>query len=187
MITASSLGVHESNTAGTGLYYRVGHLRNPAGGDYTIAWTSGFTGIGYDDGINPHIAINNYNEVVEVHQVTGEMLLHYRRGTVSRGKITFAQSKRYDNYARTPAVALLDSGMVLEVHALDGLYSRRGTLSLSNSTDIEWASSVIVDGDKTVKYPAVATNGTDAVQVNEVGYKLELYFSTATISDTFGK
>jgi hypothetical protein len=44
------VGVHEGNTAGTGLNYRVGHLRNPAGGDYTIAWTSGSVSIPYDSG-----------------------------------------------------------------------------------------------------------------------------------------
>jgi hypothetical protein len=58
------------NTGGSsGLYYRVGQLGNPAGGDYTIAWSSGSTGVKYDDGVNPHIAINNQKQVVEVHQV----------------------------------------------------------------------------------------------------------------------
>lgn len=31
----------ESGSGGNGLYYRVGHLGNPAGGDYTIQWDSG--------------------------------------------------------------------------------------------------------------------------------------------------
>jgi hypothetical protein len=181
------VSVHQSNTGGTGLYYRVGQLRNPAGGDYMIAWTSGSNGVGYDNGMNPAITINNHNQIVEVHQVTGENLLHYRRGTVSGGQINFAESKRYDNHARQPAVALLDSGMVVEVHSLGGLFSRTGTLSLSNSTDIEWASPVKVDDDQTAVDPAVATNGTDAVQIHELDYKPELYFSTATICDTFRK
>jgi hypothetical protein len=72
------VGVHESNAfSGTGLYYRVGRLRNSAYGDFTIAWTSGTAGVNYDDGINPHIAINNQNQVVEVHQVTWEGLPHF--------------------------------------------------------------------------------------------------------------
>jgi hypothetical protein len=32
------VGVHEAGQGGDGLYYRVGHLRNPAGGDYTVQW-----------------------------------------------------------------------------------------------------------------------------------------------------
>jgi hypothetical protein len=158
--TGLIVGVHESNARqGTGLYYRVGQLRNPAGGDYTIAWSSGSTGVNYDYGINPHIAINNHNQVVEVHQVTNESLLHYRRGTVSEGKINFAASQRYDNDAKQPAVALLDSGLVLEVHSRDGLYSRTGKLDPSNSTLIEWSPSVKNGGSDSIEYPALATSG----------------------------
>jgi hypothetical protein len=168
------VGVHESNTGGTGLYYRVGHLKNPAGGDYTIAWSSGSSGVNYDDGINPHIAINNHNQVVEVHQVTGEDLLHYRRGTVSEGKIIFAASQRYENDARRPAVALLDSGLVLEVHGPGsfkiggGLYSRTEKLDPSNSTLIEWSPSVNELGKYGAKYPALAANGRFAYQMHEI-------------------
>jgi hypothetical protein len=179
------VGVHESNAvSGTGLYYRVGQLRNPAGGDYTIAWSSGSTGVNYDDGINPHIAINNHNQVVEVHQVTGEKFLHYRRGTVSGGKIIFAASQRYDNDAEQPAVALLDSGLVLEVHGSwdigAGLYSKTGKLDPSNSTLIEWSPSVYHDDTYDAKYPALATNGRYAFQTHEQVYKI--YYSGTEIS-----
>jgi hypothetical protein len=160
------VGVHESNSS-TGLYYRVGQLRNPAGGDYTITWSSGSAGVKYDDGKNPHIAINNHNQVVEVHQVTGATLLHYRRGTVSAGKITFAASQRYDNDADQPAVALLDSGLVLEVHASWGnLYSRTGKLDPSNSTLIEWSPSLRNGGLETIEYPALAAKGSHAFQTH---------------------
>jgi hypothetical protein len=175
------VGVHESNAiSGTGLYYRVGQLRNPAGGDYTIAWSSGSTGVHYDDGINPHIALNNHNQVVEVHQVTSERFLHYRRGTVSDGKITFAESQRYDNDTEQPAVALLDSGLVLEVHSdWEGLYSKTGKLDPSNSTLIQWSPSVKNDGTYNAKYPALATNGRHALQTHEQAYKL--FYSSAEI------
>ena len=93
------LSVHESGSGGKGLYYRVGHLKNPSGKDYSIVWDSGTNGIKYDDGINPHIALNNHDEVVEVHQVTSENLLHYRRGIVSAGRISFGSSYRYDDKA----------------------------------------------------------------------------------------
>jgi hypothetical protein len=179
------VGVHETQfMSGTGLYYRVGQLRNPAGGEYTIAWSSGYNGVNYDDGKNPHISINNQNEVVEVHQVTGATLLHYRRGTVSEGKITFAASQRYDNEAWEPAVALLDSGLVLEVHSsFEGLYSRTGKLDPANSALIQWSPSLKNGGSETIEYPALATNGRYAFQTHE---KLDvlvdkIYYSGAEI------
>jgi hypothetical protein len=180
------VGVREINaSSGTGLYYRVGQLKNPAGGDYTIAWSSGSTGVKYDDGVNPHIAINSYNQVVEVHQVTGESLLHYRRGTVSAGKITFAESQRYDNDARQPAVALLDSGLVLEVHTWGVLYSRTGKLDPSNSTLIDWSTPLKNGGSESVEYPALATNGRYAFQTHEKipihSFSDEIYYSGAEI------
>jgi hypothetical protein len=162
-------------------------LRNPAGGDYTIAWSSGSTGVKYDDGENPYIAINNHNQVVEVHQVTREDLLHYRRGTVSDGKITFAESRRYENGARQPAVALLDSGLVLEVHIAVDLYSRTGKLDPSNSTLIEWSPSVNHNGGGGGgEYPALATNGKYAfvTQAKKAGVFHDasvIYYSGAEI------
>jgi hypothetical protein len=184
------IGVHESNAfSGTGLYYRIGHLSYV---DYSIAWNSGSTGVNYDDGINPNIAINNHNEVVEVHQVTNESLLHYRRGTVSEGKINFAESQRYENYAKEPAVALLDSGLVLEVHVGwvgrdtgGGVYSRTGKLDPSNSTLIEWSPSVKSDDNIDVAYPALATNGRYALQTHvkgdAFGISTKIYYSGAEI------
>lgn len=118
------VGVHEAGYNGVNMFYRVGHLANPAAGNYSIVWDSGRYGTFYDDGTNPHISLNNRNEVVEVHQVPGERLLHYRRGTVSGGTIHFAGSQRFDDGAERPAVALLDSGFVVELHG--GISARTG-------------------------------------------------------------
>jgi hypothetical protein len=114
------VGVHESNsTSNNNLHYRVGHLVQ-RGGSFFIEWDSGHYGIRYDSGQNPHIALNNHNEVIELHQVTNETLLHYRRGTVKLGDtgaaIDFGTSQRYDRMAWHPAVALLDNGLALAVH-----------------------------------------------------------------------
>jgi hypothetical protein len=169
------VGVHESSSS-SGLYYRTGYLKNPAGGDYTIAWSSGSTGVKYDDGVYPRIAINNHNQVVEVHQVTKEKLLHYRRGTVSGGKIDFAPSQRYDDNGEEPAVALLDSGLVLELHTRDGVYSRTGKLDPSGSTLIDWTPSVkFTASGAQFQFPAVATNGRHAFQTHNKG--VILYYS----------
>ena len=135
--------------------------------------------IRYDDGVYPHIALNNHNQVVEVHQVTGDRLLHYRRGTVSDGTITFAKSQRYDNDAEEPAVALLDSGLVLEVHDRSGLYSRTGKLDPSNSTLIAWSPSLKNGGDDSIQQPALATNGTHAFETHQ--RDSQLYYSGAEV------
>jgi hypothetical protein len=116
--------------------------------------------------VNPHIALNNRNEVVEVHQVTGENYMHYRRGTLSGGTISFAGSPRYDSGASEAAVALLDSGLVVELHRSDGgAYARTGMLSFSNLGVIDWHGSVEISDEDSdaARYPAVAANGTYAI------------------------
>ena len=67
---------HESN-GGKGIFYRLGHLSAPGSGDFNIVWDSGSKGQPYDEGVNPHIAIDDNNNVVEVHQVaSNEDKLH---------------------------------------------------------------------------------------------------------------
>jgi hypothetical protein len=156
------VGVHETGHASTGLYYRVGHFVNPGAGGCTIQWDSGPSGVWYDDGTNPQIATNNHNQLVEVHQVPGETLLHYWRGTISHGEIQFVASQRYNNDAKQPAVLLLDNGVVVEAH-VDGSWSEiiatSGVLSPDDPAIIEWGSSVGLNGGN-VSYPAIATDGT---------------------------
>jgi hypothetical protein len=161
------LDVHESGSGGTGLYYRVGHLTNPAGGDFTIEWDSGTNGVRYDDGINPHIALNNHNQIIEVHQVTGEHYVHYRRGTVSGGKISFGRSLRYDNHSYEPSVAVLDYGGVVELHrgAENSISSRTGLLNPDSTDEIIWFNANVLSNGSSDKAdnPAVTTNGTYAI------------------------
>jgi len=181
------VGVHETAHASTGIYYRVGHLRNPAGGEYTIEWDSGPWGVQYDDGINPHIAINNHNDVVSVHQVPGENFLHYRQGKITEGgQIYFGGSKRYDDSGSQPAVALLGNGLILEVHVSGtDLYSRIGKLASSIWSEIDWRDAVMILTDNTAKYPAVAAAGTYAVQTYQQDRTVftaeERYYSVAEI------
>jgi len=174
--------VHESGSGGKGLYYRVGHLADPATGNFNIVWNSGNYGQHYDDGINPDIALNNRNEVVEVHQVTGEALLHYHRGVVlSGGVIDFRPAQRYDNNGGRPAVALTDSGLVAALSGSGAIYARTGALSLSNLNVIDWSSFNKISDTGT--NPAVATNGSFAVGTwtEYFGLEGELYFSVAKI------
>jgi len=79
--------------------------------------------------------------------VPNESLLHYRRGIVNGGVIEFSDSRRYDNYAEHPAVALLDSGLVIEAHSKGGLITRIGRLSPANRWEIEWSEPIKQIGD----------------------------------------
>ena len=182
------VGVHETGHNSNGMYYRVGHLRNPAGGDYTVQWDSPSWGVYYNDGVNPHIAINNLNQIVEVHEVAGEHLLHYWRGTVSGGTINLAESRRYDNHAAEPAVALLDNGVVLEVHTLGGLISRTGKLNPANAWEIQWADPIKIDPETSIGYPALAVSGSYAFETHQrppsSTYFHEIYTSIAAIQNS---
>jgi len=162
-------GVHETGHASTGLYYRVGHFIDPAAGNFAIYFDSGPWGRWYDDGINPHIALNNLNQIVEVHQVRNENLLHYWRGTVENGQIQLNGSRRYHNDARQPAVALLDSGIVLEAHVdadKSAVIVTSGTLNADDPAQIDWAASTGLGGVgsfNTTCYPALAADGMEVV------------------------
>jgi len=167
------VGVHETGSGGNGLYYRIGQLPNPPQ-SYSIKWTSGEYGIRYTGGVFPHIAINNQNQVVEVHQVQdNENLLHYIRGTISApySSVKFANDQpRYDNNAANPTDALLDSGMVIEAHTAKLGSTRLGSmwaqLNPSDPVKLNWgcSSSFSPTGDDRA-YPQVAANGNTAIMV----------------------
>ena len=173
----------ESGSGGNGLYYRVGNLRNA---NHTISWDSGTYGVHYDEGVNPHIALNSLNEVVEVHQVSSiDDLLHYRRGTVSGGTINFEGSQRYGTLERLPAVTLLDSGLVLELHVAgigeNRMDARTGMLNRSNPEIIDWSDSATIGARDDEVYPAVASNGSYAVGTWSSLGDPRLYYSVAAI------
>jgi hypothetical protein len=170
------VGVHESMGSSNRLYYRRGHLANPAGGDFNIVWNSGHYGIGYDNGAIAHIAINNKGQVVEVHQVNKEHLLHYRRGDITADGvgINFQETVRYNNNGLQPAVALTDNGFVLEVnaradtttnHVLDRMV---GALDTVNPASIRWSLARTYDPSSGLRgESSVTTNGAYAIQANE--------------------
>jgi hypothetical protein len=166
------VGVHESGHGTSGLYYRVGHFY-PTSGNYTVQWTIPTWGVYYNDGVNPHIALNNRNEVVEVHQVPGENLLHYWRGKVVNSTIQFVSSQRYNDNASQPAVTLLDNGTVVEAHVkdVDKIIVTTGMLSANDPALIEWGSSVGIGWNSVndINYPALATAGTEVVVTFEEG------------------
>ena len=129
-------------------------------------------------------------EVVEVHEVDAERLLHYRRGIMLISGIRFGGSQRYDSNGSQPAVALLDSGLVVELHSsfrndFTGVYARTGTLSPSNTEEIKWSDSVRISPQDLDGFDsAVASNGSYAIgtwRIAEFTADRGLYYSVATI------
>jgi hypothetical protein len=158
---------HEGN-GGKGMYYRIGYLTLPSKNDFSITWTSGQAGVLYDNGINPHIAINNNNDVVEVHQVgSDDQRLHYLRAKLLPGSISFLPppAPRYDNYAYIPTVALLNDLYVVETNYSQPsryLYRpqyRVGLFDKSDPNKINWGNATNI-ADSNREPGGLATNGS---------------------------
>ena len=167
-----------------GMYYRLGHLKAPASGNFNIVWDSGDGGQPWDDGVNPQIAINDNNDVVEVHQASAnDHRLHYTRAKISGNRITFGKDHPFFSAGERPAVTLLNNGYLVEMHAsnydkktgLSELRYRAGTLDRNNATLINWP-----DGT-TIGYVAnpggIGTNGAYLVSTAQRG--THLYYSWA--------
>jgi hypothetical protein len=158
--------VHEGDS-NTTLWYRLGHMKNPSAGDYDIIWDSGNRGIAYEKGENPKISINDQGDVLEMHQVPGESLLHYLRGTISSSGINFPDANKAPRYlsAAQAAVALTNTGRTLEVHKGGGgdIYAATGMLSATEANRVTWntPASVYPIGF----FPALGTNGDYAIAV----------------------
>jgi hypothetical protein len=154
--------VHESGSGGKGIYYRIGHLKDPAAGQFNIVWDTGDYGTNYDNGINPHIAINDKNQIIAVHQVRSEKKLHYHRGLLQGNTINFEKSIRYDSNSEQPAVTLTNDGTVIECSIHDReTFARTGVLNARDVSAVDWSDPVqIGDYGYPNHFPAVSTNGT---------------------------
>jgi hypothetical protein len=147
------------------LNYRLGHLENPAANKFNIVWDTGKDAIQYDRGINPHIAINDNGQVIEIHQVAAkEYLLHYRRGTLNSTSINFQPSTRYDNNGQQPAVTLTNGNKVIELHASNNaVFSRTGNLNANDPSRVDWSTSVEISDLRFNVYPAIANNNIESL------------------------
>lgn len=147
------------------LYLRTGGLTNPSAGDFHIQWSSGKNGLKYDTGVLPHIAVNDSLQVVEVHQVPNEELLHYHRGELLPTNVGLLPSNRYDDHGAEPAVALTGNGTAIEVDTFGArVFSRTGTLPPDSSGRVNWSRKVEIGWPGfSASHPSVATNGQVAV------------------------
>ena len=157
---------HESGSGGKGIYFRRGHLTDPAGGDFHIIWDTGDEGKWYSNGINPHISINDSGEVVEVHQVaSNDHKLHYIRGKLKAKSIEFnASQPNYNNNGQRPAVALLNDGSLVELHDNgSSVYYRTGQLDSKDASKINWSETQPIPKGKDYESNSVSSNGVYAV------------------------
>jgi hypothetical protein len=93
--------------------------------------------------------------------------VHYRRGSVNGGTVFFGASARYDNHSYAPAVALLDNGLVTELHRGSGYYisARTGILDPNSPDMVIWFDAKVINEGSigNADNPAVASNGNYAL------------------------
>jgi hypothetical protein len=163
---------HEGDGS-NGLFYRLGHLRSPGTGDFSIVWDTQDGGKKYDNGLSPVISMNDNGDVVEVHKSENGDRVHYTRGKLSGNTIAFqSEHPKFDDPAWAPAVVLLNNGYLMEmnVHIIKDIFGsnarydltyRLGKLDPNGAVKINWISdNVIWD---TPRRSGLATNGTYAV------------------------
>jgi hypothetical protein len=176
--------VHESDGK-TGIFYRIGHLEDPSAGKYSIVWDSGDLGIQYDNGVIPHISINNQNQVVEMHQINSkESIVHYRRGTLqfksgSPARIAFEASQRYRENAREPAVLLTDRDSVVALYQNGNIFWETGVYHTYNPAYIWWQGNVKMRDNALGRYPGIGSNDVYMIATWHLDGKL--YYATAFV------
>ncbi len=112
-----------------------------------------------DNGINPPTAIDQFNNVVEVHQVGQfDLYLHYSRGTISGSPISFTKHPRFDYDGAEPAVIMTTSGKAVEVQRTSAkTYYRGGTLSTTYSETVDWIEPALISSPQSDQnqYPSI--------------------------------
>jgi hypothetical protein len=171
---------HESGSGGKGIYYRLGHLKDPASGDFDIVWDTDDDGQWYSNGINPHISINDSGQVVEVHQVaSNDFKLHYIRGKLKAKSIEFNTTQpKYNNNGQRPAVVLLNDGSLVEVHDNgSSVYYRTGQLDSKDASKIDWSDTKPIPKGKGFESNSVSSDGSYALMTAYDDYYSSLYYS----------
>jgi hypothetical protein len=181
------VGVHQSHSGSKTLYYRVGRLTNPSGGDYRIQWLSGDYGIRYASGSSPNIALNNNNQLVEIHNVSPD-LLESISGGVSNGTIVWGSSYRFPNAQHfASSITLTQSGSLIAVYDHESrLWQRFGQYTgSSTSPSVNWANTETRITNVDTYHPGIANTGNLAIEVHEIREKgtYKLFYSEIQLPD----
>lgn len=159
------VATHKSSGSGKDLYYRVGKINTT---NKTVDWGAENK---YDTGGNMSVAINNYNQIIEVHQgYSGgahKKNHYYSVGTINTSSKTITWKKKGTEFdtGGTIAIALDDNGRCLNTHLgsassishRDNRYYRKGVVNFTNG-EVAWGSSILYDtgGDGDI---AISNNG----------------------------
>jgi hypothetical protein len=150
------LEVHVS-PVGYKFWYRLGSLHQA-----TINWGPSRH---FGAGTTPRVALNGHDFAIEVHKNQLGFSLYCSYGSIGGGtddEVRWGQSLKYDN-GITPAVAMNDAGLVVEVHETDARFSHALWYNLAAvkgsgaNRRVDWIKGAKDTYDSGVT-PAVAVN-----------------------------
>lgn len=119
--------------------------------------------VSYDQGVDPSVALNDNNVVLELHKSQTFNVLYYNLGQAGESTINWYQQGVELDSGVQPSVALNNHGYAIEMHKsnnTDVLWYHVGQLS-SGQDWIDWGSSI--DSGDTGKSPSVAINDNGTV------------------------
>jgi hypothetical protein len=128
------------------------------------------------NGVNPHIAINDNNDAIEVHQVAADdHKLHYTRGKIVNNRITFtSEHPIYMGGSIRPVVTLLNDGSVVEMHASNRQKSgyweiryRLGIFDPNVATHVRWSPTKGFAGGYVDRTGGICSDGSHAIATAE--------------------
>lgn len=141
-----------------------------------------------DDGMEPTVAMNNNNFVVQVHKSQDQETLWSRPGKVNpNNTVSWLQASSYLDKGRDPAVTMNDKGQIIEIHRGDSSYNLWYHCGLFNaeSGSIGWGPATKMGYSKGVT-PSVSLcnktsgNATFFVMVHRGDDSSNLYYRCGT-------
>ena len=168
--------VHKSPSPKNDLFYGVGQLPTPDGPNKPIIGLPE-NEMKFDTGLNPSVAINDNNIVVEVHEANNDDDdLYYRVGLLDdvTNTVTWGNSTKYDTGDR-PSAAINNDNMVVEVHKdhdSNNLWYNVGKVQIEQNEDstingtISWGNMGDYRNYDTGKNPSVAMFGNYILEVH---------------------
>jgi hypothetical protein len=173
--------VHQNNANAKKLFYRYGYV-DPNTNLPDITWTSGALGVPYENGGDPHISLNDTFTLVETHQETHGLNLHYRRGAALNNELLFMASQFLPKSGTGTSVAFTNFGLAVVLLAnSSNTYATAGYTSGTDPKNIDWqALQKLQDGAYS---PAVTTDGDWIIAVWTRGghSNFDLQYSSARV------
>ena len=129
----TTVGLHQPFYASTVVHYQVGTIR----GDEVDFSESRLAG----KGRFPKVALNNENQVVQVHEGRFVRRIFYNVGVLNNLHINWGQHSRYVCWGRFPAVAIHDNRVVMTydcAYIRHSTYYRIGTIKSQGRVTIDW-------------------------------------------------